>query len=179
MKRSLALGVLVLLAGCGGEDELTIYLPQRLGPDGPPGQISRVLMPVERDVRAPIPSARQAVLELRLGPSPDERARGFADVLEPTTRLLDVSLRGVTATVDLAGSEPTTAGAAAIVYSVTEATAARIVRLRLDGRPCCAYDRRSHPIPRLTRNDYRGWSGEPCGERTWDGAVRCRGGREP
>jgi hypothetical protein len=47
--RSFATLVLaVVFAGCaGGDREVTVYLEQRLGPDGPPGQIAPVLEPVD------------------------------------------------------------------------------------------------------------------------------------
>jgi hypothetical protein len=97
----------ILLAGCGGgdEDSLTVYLKQRLGPEGPHSQIAPVLMPVEREAREGIPPEHQAALEVRVGPSPDERAHGFLDTVEPETRIHSVTVEGGTAIVELVGTE--------------------------------------------------------------------------
>lgn len=171
-----AVGALVSLAGCGGADgdELTVYLPQRLGPEGPHGQIAPVLMPVERERRDGMPAAWQAVLELRVGPSPDERAHGFSVALEPGTRLREINVAGATAIVELAGREPNYLRSAAIVLSLTELPGIDAVRLRLDGEGCCFYTHDQEPVDRTASRAFRGWSGEPCHLRTWPGAVRCR-----
>jgi Sporulation and spore germination len=164
-----------LAAGCGASDEerLTVYLKQRLGPDGPRGQIAPVLVPAQRERRTGVPPGRQAVLELRVGPSPDERARGFMDTVEPETRLRSVAIVDGTATVVLLGREPSVYGAAAIVYSLTELPGVERVALRFDGEPCCAYRHDGSAIALLSRRVYAGWSGEPCGERDRPDAVRC------
>jgi hypothetical protein len=94
MRRLAFLGLTVVLAGCGGGQRLAVYLPQRLGPEGPPGQRAPVLVPVERERRASMSPVRQAVLELMVGPAPSERARGFADALPPGTRADRVRLEG-------------------------------------------------------------------------------------
>jgi hypothetical protein len=171
--------ILVALAGCGGGDDetLTVYLKQRLGPEGPHSQIAPVLMPVERERREGIPAEHQAVLEIRVGPSPDERAHGFLDTLEPETRLRAVKVAGGTAIVQLTGSEPADFYAhGAIVFSLTALSGIERVTLQLDGKPCCVYGHdgkvRSEP---LTRREYDYWQGEPCGERDQPDAVRCRG----
>jgi hypothetical protein len=171
------LAVLVL-AGCGGgREELTIYLPQRLGPEGPAGQRVPVLMPVERDRRATMSAVRQAVLEAMGGPAPDERTRGFLDAIPRSTRLTGIRVAGDLATVELAGAEPDYLGSAAILYSVTEQTGVERVRLRLDGEPCCIYTHQATAWPgALDRRGFRGWTGEPCALRTYAGAVRCRMG---
>jgi sporulation and spore germination protein len=168
--------LLALLAGCGGgsEESVRISLRARLGPDGPHGQIAPVLTPVERDRRSAMSPAWQAVLDVQTGPSPDERAHGFLDTLDPQTRLRHLSVADGVATVDLAGREPDFYGTAALVYSLTAVDGVQTVQLRLDGRPCCAYDMRSHPVARLTRATYRGWLGEPCAERIRDDQVHCR-----
>lgn len=107
----LVLGALAPAAGCGGDDEtLTVYLKQRLGPQGPHSQIPPVLTPVERHRRGGIPEQHQAVLELRVGPSPDERAHGFLDTVESETRLRSVAIEGDMATVELLGREPDFSG---------------------------------------------------------------------
>jgi hypothetical protein len=169
--------VAILLAACGAGDEetLTVYLKQRLGPEGPHSQIAPVLMPVERERRDGIPPEHQAVLEVRVGPSPDERAHGFADTVEPETRLKSVRIEDGTATVELLGREPDFYGTGAIVYSLTAIPGVERVALRLEGKPCCAYRHDGRPIRFLTRRSYRGWQGEPCEERDRADAVRCRG----
>jgi hypothetical protein len=170
---------LILLAGCGGggggEETLTVYLKQKLGPEGPHSQIAPVLMPVEREPRKGTPRAHQAVLELRVGPSPDERAQGFLDTVESQTRLRSVAISGGTATVELAGREPDSYAAGAIVYSLTELEGVERISLRLDGHACCVYRHDGTAVPLLTRRTYAGWQGEPCGERHRPDAVRCRG----
>ena len=179
LRYGLAFGALalVLAAGCGASDDerLTVYLKQRLGPEGPPGQIAAVLVPVQRDRRDGVPPGRQAVLELRVGPSPGERERGFMDTVEPETRVRSVEIEDGTATVELLGREPSLYGAAAIVYSLTTLAGVERVALRLDGEPCCAYRHDGRAIALLSRRLYAGWSGEPCGERDRPDAVRCRG----
>jgi hypothetical protein len=174
--KKLAVAV-VLLAGCGGGDEetLTVYLKQRLGPEGPHSQIAPVLMPVERERRDGVPPEHQAVLEVRVGPSPDERAHGFLDTVRPETRLRSVTIEAGTATVELLGREPDVYGTGAIVYSLTALPDVDRVALRLEGRPCCAYRHDGTPIRSLTTSSYRGWQGEPCPERDRPDAVRCRG----
>jgi Sporulation and spore germination len=176
LRCGLALGALALAASCGGSDEeaLTIYLQQRLGPEGPPGQIAPVLVPVQRDRRDGVPAGHQAVLELRVGPSPNERAHGFMDTVEPETRLRSVAIEGRTATVELVGREPGFSAAAAIVYSLTALPGVEHVALRLEGEPCCAYRHDGTAIALLSRRLFAGWSGEPCGERDRPDAARCR-----
>jgi sporulation and spore germination protein len=168
--------VLIALAGCGGDDDtLTVYLKQRLGPEGPHSQIAPVLMPVERERRGGVPEQHQAVLEVRVGPSPDERAHGFLDTVEPETRLRSVVIEGDTATVELLGREPDFYGAAAIVYSLTALPGVEQVALRLGGEPCCKYRHDGTVVALISRRSYAGWQGEPCDERDEPDAVRCRG----
>jgi Sporulation and spore germination len=174
--KKLAFAVILLAAcGGGGDDTLTVYLKQRLGPEGPHSQIAPVLMPVERERRDGIPAEHQAVLEVRVGPSPDERAHGFADTVEPETRLRSVRIEDGTATVELVGREPDSYGTGAIVYSLTAVPGVERVALRLDGEACCAYRHDGTATRLLTRSSYRGWQGEPCEERDRPDAVRCRG----
>jgi spore germination protein GerM len=173
----LLLSFLVLLAaGCGdGSESLTVYFPQRLGPEGPHGQRVPVLMPVERDPRETMSPVRQAVLELMAGPAPGERSRGFEDVLSPGTRADHVEIRDGVVEIDLAGPEPDFLGSAAIVYSETELAGVERVRLLRDGKPCCVYTMQSTPWPTpLTRQNFRRWTGEPCALRTYADAVHCR-----
>ena len=166
--------MVVCLAGCGGGDaDLTVYLPQRLGPEGPHYQRVPVLMPVERERNERMSAARQAVLELTVGPAPEERARGFTDTIPLSTRLLGVDVVRGTATVRLAGAEPDYLGSAAIVYSLTELPGIERVRLLLDEEACCVYTHQGKPWPgALARRNYRGWTGVPCPLRVED---RCRG----
>lgn len=165
--------VLAVTAGCGGDDDrLTIYLAQRLGPEGPNGQIAPVLAPVEREPRSGMPASWQAVLELRVGPSPDERARGFRDTVDPSTRLVGLRVDRGVATVELAGVEPDLRASAAIVYSLTELPGVRTVELRLDGRRCCVYRHDGTAVDALSRDAFTGWTGQPCALRTEN---RCRG----
>jgi hypothetical protein len=174
--KKLAFSVILLAAcGGGGDDTLIVYLKQRLGPEGPHSQIAPVLMPVERERRDGIPAEHQAVLEVRVGPSPDERAHGFADTVEPETRLKAVRTEDGTATVELLGREPDFYGTGAIVYSLTAVPGVERVALRLDGEACCAYRHDGTATRLLTRSSYRGWQGEPCEERDRPDAVRCRG----
>jgi Sporulation and spore germination len=169
--------ILVALAGCGGGDDetLTVYLKQRLGPEGPHSQIAPVLMPVERERRGRIPEQHQAVLELRVGPSPGERSHGFHDTIEPETRLRSVLIEGDTATVELLGRRPDFYGAAAIVYSLTALPGVEQVALRLGGESCCKYRHDGTVVALISRRNYAGWQGEPCEERDQPDAVRCRG----
>jgi hypothetical protein len=132
-------------------------------------------MPVERERRQGIPTAHQAVLEVRVGPSPDERAQGFLDTIDSQTRLRSVAISSGTATVELAGREPDLYASGAIVHSLTALQGIERVSLRLGGRPCCVYRHDGKPIMFVSRRHYAGWQGEPCGERDRPDAVRCRG----
>jgi hypothetical protein len=178
MRRLALLPLVLCLAGCGssGPGRLTIHLPQRLGPEGPHGQHSPVLMPVERDRRETMSTVRQAVLELMVGPAPGERAQGFSDALSPGTRADRVRIEGGVAEIDLAGPEPTLLGAAAIVYSATSVPGVRAARLLRYGEPCCVYSHSGAAVAEPhTQTSFRGWSAEPCAFRTYAHAVRCRG----
>lgn len=174
MRVTLLLSALLLVAGgcSGGDERLTIFLAQRLGPEGPNSQIAPVLVPVERERRPKMAAAWQAVLELRVGPAPGERARGFLGTVQPSTRLIGLDLDRGVATVRLAGSEPDFRSSAAIVYSLTELPGIEQVRLRLGGRRCCIYRHDGSPVDALSRNTFTGWTGEPCALRREN---RCRG----
>jgi hypothetical protein len=171
----LLLPLVLLLAACGGAERETvmIYLKARLGPEGPHSQIAPVLAPFERGRRPQMSAAWQAILEVRVGPSPDERGRGVLDTLDPETRLRSVRVRNGTATVELIGKEPDFYGAAALVYSLTEAEGVSRVRLRLHGRPCCKYRHDGSVVAVLTRQNYAGWQGEPCAARA-ETSAPCR-----
>ena len=165
----------MLAAGCGGggDETTTIYLAQRLGPEGPPGQARPVLAPVERARRPSMSAARSALLALREGPAPDERAHGFLDTFPAGTWPRDVAVRDGTAVVDFAGGpEPTLEATAAAVYTLTALPGVERVRLQFGGRACCAYRHDGTAVPVLTRANYRGWPGEPCAVRR---EIHCRG----
>ena len=169
--------MLAVTAGCGGDEStLTIYLKQRLGSDGPPGQITPVLTPVERERRSGVSSACQAGLFVRQGPAPGEWGQGFLETLRPGTRLRAVSVERSVATVRLAGKEPDLYGSAAIFYSLTSLPGIDGVRILLDGAPCCVYSHAGRPIETLTEDTFAGWQGEPCELRVQTDAVRCRAG---
>jgi Sporulation and spore germination len=174
--RAALLALTLLLTGChAGDGALTVYFPQRLGAAGPQGQVAPVLEPLERDRRSEMGAAWQALLELRQGPTPDERARGHLPALELGERPLDVDRLGPAVVVELA-SPPDVLGAAAIVYTLTALPGIRSVGLRVAGRPCCfpRHDGRTDLF--ATRDRYRGWTGQPCELRTKRGSARCRGG---
>src|SRR5687768_2991108 len=108
MSRFALLVTVLLAAACGGgeEDGVTIYLKQRLGSEGPPGQVAPVLMPLDRDRREGFAPGLQALDELWRGPSSEERGRGFLDTLEPGTKQRSISVDDRVATVRLTGDEP-------------------------------------------------------------------------
>jgi Sporulation and spore germination len=170
----LALVLAFVVAGChAGDTPVTVYFKQRLGGDGPHGQVVPVLEPVERDRRPHMNAAWQALLELRQGPTPGERALGFEPTLELDARPLSVSVRGSTAIVHLARPASFYA-AAAIVYTLTEVDGIDRVGFRVDGRACCLPMRDGSSEPATDRSRYRYWTGEPCELRTRADQVRCR-----
>jgi hypothetical protein len=172
----LLLPLVLLLAACGGgeRETMTIYLKARLGPEGPHSQIAPVLAPFERERRSQMSAAWQAILEIRVGPSPNERGRGVLDTLDPETRLRSVRVRDGVAIVDLAGKEPDFYAVAALVYSLTEADNINRVRLNLNGRPCCKYRHDGSVVAVVSRRSYAGWQGEPCAARA-ETSAPCRG----
>ena len=171
---AVALALLCTLAGCRGSETAAVYLAQRLGPQGPPGQIAAVLAPVERTLRGDFAAYREVALLVRQGPMPPEWGLGFVVTIEPATRVMAVRRAGSTVTVELAGREPDYYGSAALVYSLTALPGVSRVRLRLEGRPCCVYGHGGAALLALTRETFQGWQGEPCAERTEPHAVHCR-----
>jgi hypothetical protein len=168
--RSFATLVLaVVFAGCaGGDREVTVYLEQRLGPDGPPGQIAPLLEPVEREPRGGMAAADQVLIQLRQGPTPSERAHGMRALVAPTTRLrLDRVERG-TAYVQVLGQPLAPMGVASVVFSLTELPGVERVRV------CCLHHRDGTRIFVHTRASFRGWQGEPCPERSENRCLRDR-----
>ena len=130
-RRVVVLAAVLILAACGGgEKTVTVYLSQRLGPDGPPGQIAPVLMPVERTLRSSNARPYQIVQLIRQGPAPGEWGKGFVETIDAETRIRSVSVLGSTATVELDGEEPDLYGSAAIVYSLTSLPDIDTVQLR-------------------------------------------------
>ena len=161
--------VAAALAGCSGEGSgVTVYLEQRLGPDGPPGQVAPVLEPTERPPRKDMGAAAQALVQLRQGATPDERARGMSAPVEPATRLrLDRIENGV-AFVEVAGKPLDSMGVAAVVFSLTELPEIDHVHV------CCGHRHDGSRIFVHTRASYRGWQGEPCAERRENRCLRDR-----
>jgi hypothetical protein len=177
-RRHVALGIAVasfaVPAGFRGADTATVYLEQRLGPEGPPGQIVPVLMPVERTLRGQFAAHREVALLVRQGPQPPEWGLGFVGTVEPATRIVAVRRAGATVTVHLAGREPDVYAAAALVYTLTALPGVSQVRLRLESQSCCVYDHDGRALLVTSRATFAGWQGEPCAERTGPDAVRCR-----
>ena len=175
--RALAILLLVIpvAAACRAADDerVAVFFRQRLGADGPNGQVVPVLEPVTRPRRAHMDPAWQALLELRQGPRPSERVLGFEPTLEVESRPLSVRVERDLAIVELAA--PTDIyGAAAIVYSLTELDGIERVRLLVNRKPCCFWRMDGGVFPFATRAHYRHWTGEPCELRTTDTDVRCR-----
>jgi hypothetical protein len=174
-RRVVVLAAVLILAACGGgEKTVTVYLSQRLGPDGPPGQIAPVLMPVERTLRSASARPYQIVKLIRRGPAPGEWGKGFVETIDTETRVRSVSVLGSTATVELDGEEPDLYGSAAIVYSLTSLPDIDTVQLRVNGRDCCVHRQSGQPIKALTAKHFDGWQGEPCALRVQTDAVICR-----
>lgn len=163
---AIAAALALALAGCAGERAVTVYLEQRLGPDGPPGQIAPVLEPVERPPRRAVGAAAQALVLLRQGPTPEERARGMSAPVDPMTRLRLDRIESGTAHVDVAGRRLDFMGVAAVVFSLTELT--EIERVRV----CCLYRHDGSTITVHTRRSFTGWQGEPCDERRENRCLR-------
>ena len=167
--RGILAAVAIVVVGCsGGERPVTVYLEQRLGPDGPPGQIAPVLEPVDRRPRKGIGSAAQALVQLRQGPTPEERARGMTAPVEPTTRLRLDRIENGLAFVEVAGDRLDFMGVAAVVFSLTELRGIERVRV------CCHHRHDGSRIFVHTRASYRGWQGEPCAARRENRCLRDR-----
>lgn len=166
--------LLAALVACRpADDGVTVYLAQRLGGDGPHGQVAPVLEPVGRERRPAMTAAWQVLLELRQGPTPAERARGFEPTLEPDARPRSVSVRGGTAIVELARPARFYA-VAAIVYTLTELGGIDRVGFRVGGRPCCLPRTDGTHAPSADRSRFAYWTGVPCELRTNPDEPRCR-----
>lgn len=173
--RAVLLLVPLLLTGChaGTDERLNVYFPQRLGPDGPQGQVVPVLEPVARERRAHMDAAWQALLELRRGPAPAERVRGYLPALKPRDRPLRLTLRGRDAVVEFA-SPPDALGAASVVYTLTGLRGIERAGIRVAGRPCCFPRHDGGTDLFASRDRFRGWTGEPCELRDDPTVVHCR-----
>jgi Sporulation and spore germination len=149
------------LAGCGGaESDVTLYLKQRLGPDGPRGQIAPVLEPVRRPARAELSAVQQILVQLRQGPTPTERARGYESTIDARTRFRNVEVRNGTVRVAVDGRPLDYYGVAAVVISLTEVAGVERVRL------CCVHRHDGSRMFIHTRNSFAGgWQGTPCALR--------------
>ena len=168
MRCALTLVLLVTAAGCGGDEErLTLYFKQHLGSDGPPGQVAPVLEPVARERRDAMPTAQQVVVQLRQGPTPDERARGFLPTVPPGSRGPRAVIREGTAFVE--NVEITDVYAvAAIVFSLTELDGVERVRV------CCRFRHDGSRVFVHERSHFRGWQGAPCASRDENLCLRDR-----
>jgi hypothetical protein len=157
------------LAGCdaGSDGGVTVYLQQRLGPDGPPGQVAPVLEPTQRPRRQGLSAAEQALVQLSQGPTPAERVRGFEPTITLGTRLRLERVANGTAFVDVVRGDLDFEGVAAVVYSLTALPDVERVRV------CCLYRHDGSKIFVHERANFRGWRGEPCEERTDPTSVRC------
>lgn len=136
--------VLLVAAGCDGDDgatptvapapettTLAVYLLRD-------GKVS----PVSRTVDKTQAVARAALEQLLEGPTTEERAGGLASAIPVGTTLLDVSVAGGVATVDLSGAFDDGGGSASMLGRVAQvvATLTRFptverVAFRLDGEP--------------------------------------------
>lgn len=170
---ALVLSAAAVACHSGDDPTVRVYFQQRLGGDGPNGQVVPVLEPVERERRPHMSETWQALLELRQGPTPAERTRGFEPTLPLEARPLSVSVSGSTAIVKLEKPARFDA-AAAMVYTLTELDGIERVGFRVDGRPCCLPLMDGADQPWTDRSRYRSWTGEPCELRTRPDQARCR-----
>jgi hypothetical protein len=162
--------VSIVLAACGGgSDDVTLYLKQRLGPDGPPGQIAPVLEPVQRPPRRAMSAVQQVLVQIRQGPTPDERAHGFEPTIDPRTRFPAVAVRDGTVNVEVAGRPLDYYGVAAVVLSLTELAAVERVRI------CCLHRHDGSRVLLHRREHFSGgWQGTPCELRDENHCLRDR-----
>ena len=170
MRTAAASLISLVLAGCGGgSDEVTLYLKQRLGPDGPPGQIAPVLEPVQRPPRRAMSPVQQVLVQIRQGPTPNERAHGFESTIDPRTRFPSVEVRDRTVVVEVAGRPLDYYGVAALVLSLTELPDVERVRV------CCLYRHDGSRVLLHRREHFTGgWQGTPCELRDENRCLRDR-----
>jgi hypothetical protein len=162
--------VSLVLAACGGEsDDVTLYLKQRLGPDGPPGQIAPVLEPVQRPPREAMAPVQQVLVQIRQGPTPEERAHGFEPTIDSRTRFPAVAVRDGTVRVEVAGKRLDYYGVAAVVLSLTELPDVERVRV------CCLHRHDGSRVLVHRREHFTGgWQGTPCELRDENRCLRDR-----
>ncbi|WP_436498331.1 GerMN domain-containing protein [Actinokineospora sp. HUAS TT18] len=109
--------------------------------------------------------AAGAVRALLAGPTQAETQAGFTSSVPAGTRLLGVSLRAGTATVDLTGAYAGGGGSlsmltrlAQVVFTLTQFPSVRDVLFRLDGKPVTAFGGEGvvldHPVTRADFEDY-------------------------
>lgn len=124
----LALVVALAAAGCGsgGASTPTSHrTAPRTAPRTPPvdGRTMSVFFlkgeSVERVVRPGAPSARDALVALLAGPTPEERSMGYSTAIPAGTRLLGYGVAGAEATVDFSGEMLSFGGGSAIVQAIT------------------------------------------------------------
>ncbi|MDR7482594.1 MAG: GerMN domain-containing protein [Armatimonadota bacterium] len=108
-----------------------------------PADGGSTLVPVARTVRgrAPDELLAGALAALLAGPTPEERARGLVTEIPAGTRLRAVRVREGVAVIDLSGDVATGGGSTSmqarlwqLVYTGTQLSAARQVRLLVDGQ---------------------------------------------
>ena len=149
--RRIGLVLALLLAGCGGDDRLHVYLV-----DDWTGR----LVPVETSAQEPRALLRELVLA--------NRSDGLVSELPRGARLESFVVRDRVAHVSLRGQRLGHARefhlSAQVVYTLTEHPGIRAVVLRLNGRRCCVYTKTSpsRPWPKpLDRRLFAGWNGAP------------------
>lgn len=123
------------------------------------------LVPVQRSRPATAAVARAALTELLAGPSPEEAAGPMAlvSVIPAGTVLLDVSVGGGIAVVDLTRSFESGGGSASmfgrlaqVVYTLTQFPSVTGVTFRLEGEPVTTFSSEGIVLDRpAVRADYR------------------------
>ena len=169
-----ALLTVLLVAGCGGERRSADDLPAigasaPLAPDGLRALSvffgdagAERLVPVTRYLHPDSGLARGAMLALLAGPDAADQARGLTSAVPPGSRLLGITVRDSSATVDMARVFESGGGATAvrmrlaqIVYTLTRVPGVRSVRLWLEGRPADVFSAEGLEITGpLTRADF-------------------------
>jgi hypothetical protein len=165
----------MLVAGCGGnrrsaDDSPATRAPAPLAPNGlralsiywSDTKAERVV-PVSRYLDPDSGLARGAMLALLEGPNAEDLARGLATAVPAGSRLLGITVRDSTATVDLSrdfesggGSTAVRMRLAQLVYTLTRVPGVRSVRLWLEGRPVTTFSGEGLDVQSsLTRADFR------------------------